>query len=102
MAVSTRGGKVSGVIFHSARGSQYTAADFADLSRSWDPPESRSGRIELRYCPRGVVPPLEREWTHGRSWWSKTAARTELFEWLAYCNLRRRSQGSAGLLCDVA
>src|SRR5262249_25342405 len=31
MAVATRGGSVAGVIFHSDRGCQYTAAEFRDL-----------------------------------------------------------------------
>ena len=31
MAVATRGGHVAGVVFHSDRGCQYTAAEFRDL-----------------------------------------------------------------------
>jgi transposase InsO family protein len=59
MAVVTRGGSVAGVIFHSDRGSRYTAAEFRDLCHAhgvlqsmgrtgvcWD---QRPGRVVLRH-----------------------------------------------------
>ncbi len=48
MAVHTRGGDVSGVIFHSDRGSQYTAATFVDVCHRHGIRPSR-GRIGSSY-----------------------------------------------------
>lgn len=80
------------MIFHSDRGSQYTAAAFADVGRDHGIRPSR-GRIGSSYdnaLAESFFQGLEREWLHGRSWSSKAHARTELFEWLSYYNRRRR------------
>jgi putative transposase len=95
MAVRTRGGDVSGVIFHSDRGSRYTAAAFADVCRRHGIHPSR-GRVGSSYdnaLAESFFQGLKREWLHGRSWTSKSQARLELFEWLSYFNRRHSALG---------
>lgn len=102
MAVRTRGGDVRGVVFHSDRGSQYTAATFADVCRSHGIRPSR-GRVGSSYdnaLAESFFQGLEREWLYGRSWTSKSQARPELFEWLSYFN-RRRRHSALGYLTPV-
>ncbi|MFC0448948.1 IS3 family transposase [Rhodococcus jostii] len=102
MAVRTRGGDVDGVVFHSDRGSQYTAAAFADVCRRHGIRPSR-GRVGSSYdnaLAESFFQGLKREWLHGRSWTSKSQARLELFEWLSYFN-RRRRHSALGYLTPV-
>lgn len=102
MAVRTRGGDVRGVVFHSDRGSQYTAAAFADVCRRHGIRPSR-GRVGSSYdnaLAESFFQGLKREWLHGRSWMSKSQARLELFEWLSYFN-RRRRHSALGYLSPV-
>jgi transposase InsO family protein len=102
MAVRTRGGDVHGVVFHSDRGSQYTAKAFGDVCRSHGIRPSR-GRVGSSYdnaLAESFFQGLKREWLHGRSWTSKSQARLELFEWLSYFN-RRRRHSALGYLSPV-
>ncbi|GHD92701.1 hypothetical protein GCM10010508_46570 [Streptomyces naganishii JCM 4654] len=55
MAVADRGGRVRGVVFHTDRGAQYSAAAFADVCRRHG--IRRSMGIKLRRRPRRVVLP---------------------------------------------
>ncbi|TQC43211.1 IS3 family transposase [Rhodococcus opacus] len=102
MAVRTRGDDVGGVIFHSDRGTQYTAAAFVDVCRRHGIQQSR-GRVGSSYdnaLAESFFQGLKREWLHGRSWTSKSQARLELFEWLSYFN-RRRRHSALGYLTPV-
>jgi transposase InsO family protein len=102
MAVRTRGGDVHGVVFHSDRGSQYTAKAFGDVCRRHGIRPSR-GRVGSSYdnaLAESFFQGLKREWLHGRSWTSKSQARLELFEWLSYFN-RRRRHSALGYLSPV-
>ncbi|KXX59928.1 transposase [Rhodococcus sp. LB1] len=102
MAVRIRGGDVGGVIFHSDRGTQYTAAAFVDVCRRHGIQQSR-GRVGSSYdnaLAESFFQGLKREWLHGRSWSSKSQARLELFEWLSYFN-RRRRHSALGYLTPV-
>ncbi|KOS56723.1 transposase [Rhodococcus rhodochrous KG-21] len=92
MAITTRGGVVDGVIFHSDRGSHYTSAMFAEFCAAHGIRRSR-GRVGSSYdndLTESFFQSLEREWLHGRDTTSKARTRLELFEWLSYYNRRRR------------
>ncbi|MER6251959.1 IS3 family transposase [Streptomyces sp. NPDC001584] len=92
MAVAARGGRVRGVVFHTDRGAQYSAADFADvclrhgISRSM----GRVGSSCDNALAESFFQGLKRELLHGRRWTSKAQTRLELFRWLSYYNRRRR------------
>ena len=53
MAVATRGGAVAGVIFHSDRGSTYTANDFTTLCETCLLYTSDAADDSLQHSPRG-------------------------------------------------
>ncbi|THA37521.1 IS3 family transposase [Streptomyces sp. A1547] len=92
MAVAARGGRVHGVVFHTDRVAQYSAAAFVEVRRLHGIRRSM-GRVGSSYdnalaesffqCPK-------RELLHGRRWTSKAHCRLELFRWLSYDNPRRR------------
>lgn len=102
MAVHTLGGDVSGVIFHSDHGSQYTASIFVDACHRHGIRSSqrRVGSSYDNALAESFFQGLKREWLHGCRWSSKSHVRTELFERLAYCNGRRR-RSSLGYLTPV-
>ncbi|QHE67644.1 Mobile element protein [Rhodococcus sp. WAY2] len=102
MAVRTRGGDVGGVIFHSDRGSYYTAAAFVDECRRLGirPSRGRVGSSDDDALAESFFQGLKREWLHGRSWTSKSQARLDLFDWLSYFN-RRRRHSALGYLTPV-
>ncbi len=92
MAVAARGGRVRGVVFHTERGAQYSAAAFAEVCRRHDI-RRRMGRVGSSYdnaLAESFFQGLKRELLHGRHWASKTQTRLELFRWLSYYNRRRR------------
>jgi transposase InsO family protein len=92
MAVATRGGRVRGVVFHTDRGAQYSAAAFAEVCRRHGIRRSM-GRIGSSYdnaLAESFFQGLKRELLHGRRWTSKAQTRLELFRWLSYYNRRRR------------
>ncbi|MEU9305869.1 IS3 family transposase [Streptomyces sp. NPDC048269] len=92
MAVATRGGRVRGVVFHTDRGAQYSAAAFTDVCRRHGIRRSM-GRIGSSYdnpLAESFFQGLKRELLHGRRWTSKAQTRFELFRWLSYYNRRRR------------
>jgi transposase InsO family protein len=92
MAVAARGGQVHGVVFHTDRGAQYSAAAFAEVCRRHGIHRSM-GRVGSSYdnaLAESFFQGLKRELLHGRRWTSKAHTRLELFRWLAYYNRRRR------------
>ncbi|MGD3113064.1 IS3 family transposase [Streptomyces sp. YGL11-2] len=92
MAVAARGGQVDGVVFHTDRGAQYSAAAFAEVCRRHGIRRSM-GRVGSSYdnaLAESFFQGLKREWLHGHRWTSKAQFRLELFRWLAYYNQRRR------------
>lgn len=92
MAVAARGGRVHGVVFHTDRGAQYSAASFADVCRRHGIRRSM-GRVGSSYdnaLAESFFQGLKRELLHGRRWTSKAQTRLELFRWLSYYNRRRR------------
>lgn len=92
MAVAARGGRVRGVVFHTDRGAQYSAAAFADVCLRHGIRRSM-GRVGSSYdnaLAESFFQGLKRELLHGRRWTSKAQTRLELFRWLSYYNRRRR------------
>ncbi|MGY3676704.1 transposase InsO family protein [Streptomyces sp. TE33382] len=91
MAVAARGGRVRGVVFHTDRGAQYSAAAFAEACLRHG--IRRMGRVGSSYdnaLAESFFQSLKRELLHGRRWASKAQTRLELFRWLSYYNRRRR------------
>ncbi|MFJ5532664.1 IS3 family transposase [Streptomyces sp. NPDC093261] len=102
MAVCARSGQVDGVVFHTDRGAQYTAAAFAEVCRRHGIRRSM-GRVGSSYdnaLAESFFQGLKRELLHGRRLTSKTQTRLELFRWLAYYN-RRRRHSALGYLTPV-
>jgi transposase InsO family protein len=92
MAVATRGGHVGGVIFHADRGSQYTAAAFAQVCDGFGIRRSM-GRVGSSYdnaLAESFWQGLKRETLHERPLSTIRQARLEIFQWLTYYNARRR------------
>ncbi|WP_435864114.1 IS3 family transposase [Streptomyces mirabilis] len=92
MAVSTRGGRVGGVIFHADRGSQYTSAAFAQVCDGFGIRRSM-GRVGSSYdnaLAESFSQGLKRETMHPRLFSTMRQARLEIFQWLTYYNARRR------------
>ncbi|MCX4633034.1 IS3 family transposase [Streptomyces sp. NBC_01443] len=92
MAVAARGGRVHGVVFHTDRGAQYSAAAFAEVCRRHGIRRSM-GRVGSSYdnaLAESFFQSLKRELLHGRRWTSKAQTRLELFHWLSYYSRRRR------------
>ncbi|MGW2939398.1 IS3 family transposase, partial [Streptomyces sp. NPDC001156] len=92
MAVATRGGSVDGVIFHADRGSQYTAAAFAQVCDGFRIRRSM-GRVGSSYdnaLAESFWQGLKRETMHQRLFSTVRQARLEIFQWLTYYNVRRR------------
>ncbi|MEV8477489.1 IS3 family transposase [Streptomyces sp. NPDC051173] len=92
MAVATRGSSVDGVIFHADRGSQYTAAAFAEVCDGFRIRRSM-GRVGSSYdnaLAESFWQGLKRETMHQRLFSTVRQARLEIFQWLTYYNARRR------------
>ncbi|WP_331753764.1 IS3 family transposase [Streptomyces sp. NBC_01005] len=92
MAVAARGGPVRGVVFHTDRGAQYSAAAFAEVCDRHGIRRSM-GRVGSSYdnaLAESFFQGLKRELLHGRRWTSKAQTRLELFRWMSYYNRRRR------------
>ncbi|MEU1599871.1 IS3 family transposase, partial [Streptomyces sp. NPDC005708] len=93
-AVATRGGDVTGVIFHSDRGSQpgHTSAAFAQVSDEYGIRRSM-GRVGSSYdnaLAESLWQGLKRETMHKKLFLTMSQARLEIFRWLTYYNTRRR------------
>ncbi|UXY32898.1 IS3 family transposase [Streptomyces sp. HUAS TT20] len=102
MAVCTRGGQVDGVVFHTDRGAQYTAAAYAEVCVRHGIRRSM-GRVGSSYdnaLAESFFQGLKRELLRGRRLTSKAQTRLELFRWLAYYN-RRRRHSALGYLTSV-
>ncbi|GAA3840683.1 hypothetical protein GCM10022206_93810 [Streptomyces chiangmaiensis] len=81
MAVAARGGQVDGVVFHTDRGAQYTAAAFTEVCRHHGIRRS-TGRVGSSYdnaLAESFFQGLKRELLHGRRLTSKAQTRLELF-----------------------
>jgi transposase InsO family protein len=92
-AVARRGGDVTGVVFHSDRGSQYTSAEFQQLCRVLGVRQSmgRTGICFDNAAAESFFSTFKRELVD-RYWWdSFKEFRQSVFEWIeGWYNSRRR------------
>ena len=91
-AVAARGGNVAGVAFHSDRGAQYGASEFAKVCARYGIARSM-GRVGSSYdnaAAESLFASLKRELLHGKRYTTVEGMRLDVFEWLTYYNTRRR------------
>ncbi|MFI5534224.1 IS3 family transposase [Kitasatospora sp. NPDC051853] len=80
------------VVFHSDRGCQYTSHEFAILAREFNIRLSvgRTGQCWDNALAESFFATLKRELTDNRTWPSRAAAHTAIFEWIeSWYNIRR-------------
>jgi transposase InsO family protein len=92
MAIATRGGEVAGVIFHSDRGSQYTARSFVELCRRHRIVQSmsRSGSCLDNAAAESFFATLKTEYVYRVVLATKSRARRQLIGWFDRYNRTRR------------
>ncbi|WP_020513992.1 IS3 family transposase [Paractinoplanes globisporus] len=92
-AVTARSGQVTGVIFHSDRGTQYTSNAFAQACQRHQIRRS-TGRVGTSYdnaLAEAFFATLKRELQiNHQTWTSEADARRDVFRWIAFYNHRRR------------
>jgi putative transposase len=98
MAVATRGGDVSGVVFHSDRGSTYTANDFTALCRRLHVTQSmgRVGSCFDNAAAESFFSTLEHEVQSRHHFASREDARKVIIAWVVDFYNSRRRHSSAG------
>ncbi|MGW4961480.1 IS3 family transposase [Nonomuraea sp. NPDC004186] len=100
MAVATRGGDVDGVIFHSDRGSEYTAARYQDLCRRLGVVQSmgRVGCALDNAAAEALNSTLKVEYVHRHRFRTRAEARLKIATWIAdFYNITRRHSANDGL-----
>jgi transposase InsO family protein len=93
-AIGTRGGKVTGVVFHSDRGTQYCSGDFADLCAQNGVLQSvgRTGVCWDNAPAESFLATLKKELVHRRVFRTRAEARLAIRHWIeAWYNRRRLS-----------
>ena len=92
MAIATRGGDVRGVIFHSDRGSQYTAGEFRKLCAANGIRQSMgaTGVCWDNAAAEAFFASLKRELVHRYRWLHRADARQAIIRWIeSWYNARR-------------
>jgi transposase InsO family protein len=92
MAVATRGGGVEGVVFHSDRGSQYSAASFERLCAQLGIRQSMgaTGVCWDNAAAESFFGTLKRELAHRQKWAIRADARRAVIRWIeGWFNARR-------------
>ncbi|GAA1768565.1 IS3 family transposase [Luedemannella helvata] len=93
MAAVTRGGQVTGVIFHSDRGSEYTSARFVAACARWGVRQSmgRVGSCFDNAVAEATFSTIKVEYVHRRHFATRTEARIKIATWITdFYNHRRR------------
>jgi putative transposase len=105
MAVAARGGKdrIAGVIFHSDRGSTYTAHDFTALCRKLDIQQSmgRTGSCFDNAAAESFFSTLEHEVLSRHHFKSREEARQTIVTWAVDFYNRRRRHSSCGMQSPI-
>lgn len=98
MAVATRGGDVTGVIFHSDRGSQYTSDEFGQLCDRFGIVQSMgaTGVCWDNAAAESFFGTLKREMANRRRWGTRAEARRDLIRWIEGWFNSRRLHSSIG------
>ena len=100
MAAATRGGTVEGVIFHSDRGSEYTAADYATACSRLGVRQSmgRVGCALDNAAAEAFNSTIKVEYIHRQRFRTRTEARIKIATWIVdFYNLRRRHSACDGM-----
>ncbi|MFC3823156.1 IS3 family transposase [Planomonospora venezuelensis] len=100
MAVVTRGGNVDGVIFHSDRGSEYTAARYQAECRKHGVVQSvgRVGCALDNAAAESFNSTVKVEFVHRHRFRTRAEARLKIATWIAdFYNVRRRHSANDGL-----
>ncbi len=95
-AAATRGGKISGVVLGSDRGSQYTSGDFGQLCLDLGVLQSvgRTGVCWDNAPVEAFLATLKKELIHRRSFRTRAEARLAIRHWIeAWYNRRRLHSG---------
>ena len=100
MAAATRGGHVNGVIFHSDKGSEYTAAEHAAACARLRVTQSmgRVASVLDNAAAEAVNSTLKIEYVYRRSFTTREQARIKVGRWIdRFYNTRRRHSWCGGL-----
>jgi putative transposase len=100
MAAATRGGEVDGVIFHSDRGSEYTAADYAAVCARLGVTQSmgRVGSALDNAAAEAVNSILKTEFVYRYLFPTREQARLAIGRWIdSFYNTRRRHGWCGGI-----
>lgn len=100
MAAATRGGTVDGVIFHSDRGSEYTAADYATACRRMGVLQSmgRVGCALDNAAAEAFNSTIKVEYIHRQRFRTRSEARLKIATWIVdFYNVRRRHSACDGM-----
>lgn len=101
-AITTRGGQVDGVLFHSDHGAQYNSQLFgracqqAGIRRSMGAVGSSADNA----LSESWFATLKRELGHDRRWWHPRQARRDVLRWISFYNQRRR-HSALGMLSPI-
>jgi transposase InsO family protein len=97
-AVGTRGGNVTGVVFHSDRGTQYTSTQFAELCNRHGVSQSvgRTGVCWDNAPAESFLATLKKELVHRRVFKTRTEARLAIRHWIEAWYNRRRLHSRLG------
>jgi putative transposase len=100
MAAATRGGRVDGVIFHSDRGSEYTAAAYGAACRALGVVQSmgRVGCALDNAAAEAFNSTLKVEFAHWQRFATRAEARIKIATWITgFYNTTRRHSANNGL-----
>ena len=93
MAIAARGGddRVTGMITHADRGSQYTSNDYVDfcIDRHMRPSVGKTGVCWDNAVAESFWESLKRECLQGRVYASRAEARRAIFRWINWYNTKR-------------
>ncbi|NHO82123.1 MULTISPECIES: integrase core domain-containing protein [unclassified Micromonospora] len=98
-AAVTRGGDVTGVIFHSDRDSEYCSADFARVCARWKVRQSmgRVGSCFDNAVAEATFSTIKVEYVHRHQFRTRTEARLKIATWITdLYNWRRRHSVCGG------
>jgi transposase InsO family protein len=102
-AIGTRGGDVTGVVFHSDRGTQLTSDQFAELCASHRVSQSvgRTGVCWDNAPGESFLATLKKELVHRRVFKTRAEARLAIRHWIEAWYNRRRLHSKLGYLSPI-